>query len=204
MPYRDTLQARRALYTLATLQGGYFTAKQAQEAGYRYPHLVYHSQSGNFERVGQGLYRLPEIPPAEQDDLIRVTMWSRNREDVHQAVASHATALSLHGLSDLLPSRLHFTVPPTFRKRAPRRTVLHRATLSPKDVEEREGFSVTTPLRTLVDVATDGQVPREQLLRAFSDAFARGLARRSAVEATAGALSDSAAQRLRDLLARAR
>src|SRR5262249_14981251 len=47
----------------------------------------------------------------------------------------------------------------------------------PKDIEERAGFSVTTPLRTLLDVADSG-VPEEQLQKAVADALARGLVRR--------------------------
>jgi predicted transcriptional regulator of viral defense system len=34
-------------------------------------------------------------------------------------VYSHQTALSLFDLSDLMPSRLHMTVPPGFRRSAP-------------------------------------------------------------------------------------
>ena len=63
MGYRDVQQARRALHAVATTQGGYFTAKQASEAGYGNRHLDYHAKAGNFERVGRGLYRLPLIPP---------------------------------------------------------------------------------------------------------------------------------------------
>ena len=50
-------------------QGGYFTAKQAKQAGYAYPHLDYHVSAGNFERVEHGLYRLASIPRGENDDV---------------------------------------------------------------------------------------------------------------------------------------
>jgi predicted transcriptional regulator of viral defense system len=167
----------RVLFAVAATQGGYFTAKQAREAGYDYPHLDYHVAAGNFTRVGHGLYRLAALPASEHDDLIRLSLWSRNRADEPQAVASHETALALHELADVLPARLHLTVPPGFRKRAPAGCVLHRARLAPGDVEEREGFRVTTPLRTLLDVA-DGTVSQEQLEKAVADALGRGLVRR--------------------------
>src|SRR5439155_7104150 len=112
---RSTREASRQLLALAVEQGGYFTAKQAEEAGYDYSHLNYHVACGNFTRVGHGLYRLPELPPAEQDDLIRLALWSRNREDQPQAVVSHESALVLHELSELLPAQIHLTVPPGFR-----------------------------------------------------------------------------------------
>lgn len=175
---RSTREAARNLFGIAIGQGGYFTAKQAQEAGYGYPHLEYHVSTDAFERVEHGLYRLKSIPPVENDELIRVSLWSRNREDLPQAVASHETALVLHGLSELLPKRLHFTVPPKFRKAAPQGCVLHKANLELGESEEREGFRVTTPLRTLADVAEYG-ISREQVEKAVEDAISRGLIRRS-------------------------
>lgn len=183
MVYRDTLEARRALQAIATLQGGYFTAKQARDAGYSYAHLAYHLKSKNFERAGQGLYRLPTVPPSENDDLVRLALWSRDRSDNPQAVVSHETALALHGLSDVIPPRVNLTVPPAFRKMAPRGTVLHKARLDPADIEEREGFRVTTPLRTLLDAAAATTVSREQLAKAVADALERGLVRQSQLQA---------------------
>lgn len=172
----------RTLAALAQGQGGYFTAKQASEAGYEYPQLVYHVTAGNFERVQHGLYRLPTVPIAEHDDLIRLTFWSRNQKDEPQAVVSHESALVLHELTDLLPDRVHLTVPRTFRKPAPKGCVLHKATLDANEVKEHEGFRVTTPLRTLLDAAASG-VSQEQLDAATRDALARGLVRRTALEA---------------------
>jgi predicted transcriptional regulator of viral defense system len=96
---RSSREASRQLFAVAAEQGGYFTAKQARPAGYGYPHLDYHVSCGNFVRVGHGLYRLPELPPSEQDDLIRLTRWRRNREDEPQAVVSHESALVVHHMS---------------------------------------------------------------------------------------------------------
>lgn len=177
-PARETA---RMLASLASDQGGYFTAKQARDAGYEYPQLVYHVAAGNFERVDHGLYRLTTTPRSEHDDLIRLSLWSRNQKDVPQAVVSHDTALVLHELSDLLPGKIHLTVPPKFRKAAPPGVVIHKAALKDEEVEERGGFRVTTPIRTLSDSA-DGQVSREQLARAAAEGYARGLVQRKALE----------------------
>ena len=179
---RSTRETARLLFSIALGQGGYFTAKQAREAGYGYPHLDYHVSTGTFERVDHGLYRMANIPPGADDDLVRWTLWSRNQKDEPQAVVSHESALVHHGLSELLPHRLHFTVPPTFRKAPPVECVLHKGTFGPKETEERAGFRVTTPLRTLLDVATSG-VSREQFGKAVADALARGLVRRTQLEA---------------------
>jgi predicted transcriptional regulator of viral defense system len=146
--------------------------------GYNYPHLEYHVATGTFERVEHGLYRLADIPVAENEDLIRLSLWSRNRADEPQAVVSHESALVLHGLTELLPDEIHLTVRPGFRKDPPRGCVLHKGTLVPADVEERVGFRVTTPLRTLVDVAV-GTTSQEQLEKAVVEALDRGLVRRN-------------------------
>src|SRR5437879_3025479 len=87
MPH-SSRETARSLFSRALEQGGYFTAKQAREAGYDYPHLDYHVSTGNFERVEHGLYRLISLPPGEHDDLVRLTLWSRNRQDEPQAVVS--------------------------------------------------------------------------------------------------------------------
>ncbi|MBE7157299.1 MAG: type IV toxin-antitoxin system AbiEi family antitoxin domain-containing protein [Rhodospirillales bacterium] len=192
MGHRDVQQARRALHTVATTQGGYFTAKQASEAGYGNRHPDYHAKAENFERVGRGLYRLPMIPLDEQDELIRLSLWSRDRHEQPQAVASYDTALAFHQLSDVLPVRLHVTVPLSFRKLSPSATVvLHKAVLAVDDVQEAAGFRITNPKRTLLDVADEPSFSREldvadepsfsreQLDRALADAVERGLVQRS-------------------------
>ena len=179
MNYRSTQTARRGLQELAAAQGGYFTAKQAATIGYGKRHLDYHVKSKNIQRVGHGLYRLPTIALSEHDDLIRLSLWSRNRDDEPQAAVSHETALSVHGLGELLPSRVHLTVPLSFRKTAPKGCVLHRGLLTLDDVEQREGFRVTTPLRTLLDVSIEASVSREQLNRIVAQALHDGLVRKT-------------------------
>jgi predicted transcriptional regulator of viral defense system len=175
---RSTREAARTLLAQAIEQGGHFTAKQARIAGYDYPHLEYHVSTGSFERVNHGLYRITSLPSAEHDDLIRLALWSRNRQDEPQAVASHESALVLHNLADLLPDMIHLTVPPTFRKKPPTGCLLHKAILTASDVEERTGFRVTTPLRTLLDVAASN-LSQEQFDKAVSEALRRGLVRRA-------------------------
>lgn len=55
--------------------------------------------------------------------------------------------------------------------------VLHKGRLAPGDVEARPGFQVTTPLRTLLDVA-DSPLSQEHLNAAVREALERGLVRR--------------------------
>jgi len=79
-------------------------------------------------------------------------LWSGNRQAEPQGVFSHATALTLHDLSDVMPAKLDMTVPPGFRRIAaiPGVLRLHHGRLSERDVETIDAVRVTTPLRTLI------------------------------------------------------
>lgn len=178
---RSKRDVARHLTTLAQSQSSYFTVKQAKNVGYGDPHLNYHLAAGNIERIGHGLYRLTNIPLDEDADWVRLSLWSRNRRDEPQAVVSHESALVLHGLSELLPNRIHLTVPPGFRKPSPRGCVLHKAILDKDDIEERVGYRVTTAIRTLHDAADSG-VSQEQLAKAIEDGLTRGLVRLSQLD----------------------
>lgn len=185
MPYRPNQPALQRLHETAHRQGGYVTAKQAAAAGFGYTHLEYHGRVGNLERVERGLYRVPTIPPSEHDDLVRLSLWSRDRTDRPQATVSHVTALVLHGLTDLLPSAVHLSVPKRFYRKPPRGCVLHRRTLEPSDMERHAGFSITKPLRTLTDAAAAPDVPQDELTRAVMQALERGLVGRGELMETA-------------------
>lgn len=175
MAYRSTQDAMRDLVAVAATQGGYVTAQQADRAGYASNHLAYHVSAGNIDRVARGLYRLPHLPASEHDDLIRAVLQCRGRDDVPRAVVSHTSALALHELSDALPPRIHLTVPKGWRRDPPPGCVLHRAELDDEDIESWEGFGVTTPLRTLVDVADDTPISADLVHQAVVDARNRGL-----------------------------
>lgn len=190
---RGTL--RRALDAVAFDQAGYFSAAQAVAVGYSYQAQKYHVDAGNWLRVGRGIFRLPGWPVTPEDDYVRWTLWSGGR-----GVVSHDSALAIHGLSDVDPVKFHLTVPPGFFA-VDDHTVLHVGRLPEDDVESRHGWSVTTPLRSLLDSAAS-TASQEQVDRAVSDALRKGLVtRRRLLQATSNA-ADRAALRLERALAR--
>jgi predicted transcriptional regulator of viral defense system len=165
---RDPSELRRALTRIAAQQAGYFSAAQAVEVGYSYQMQWYHVQRNDWLRVDRGIYRLPDWPASQHEDLVRWTLWSRGR-----AVVSHETALAVHELGDMMPARVHLTVPPNFRMRATA-VVIHKALLAPSDIEQFEGFSITNPMRSILDTAAGG-VEVDQLTRTIHDALELGL-----------------------------
>lgn len=192
----DRQDLRRRLVSVAATQSGHFTAQQALQAGYTYQAQSYHVDRGNWIRVDRGIFRLPEWPVGRHDDLVRWSLWSRGR-----AVVSHETALSVHELGDVNPAVVHLMVPPDFRARA-HGVRLHRNVPPDGDVLEYEGFRVTAPLRTLLDVAA-GDLDLDQLAVAIDDAVDRGMVTTRALRARADEFGPHAALRIeRALIAR--
>ena len=189
MPVQDRTDLRRRLLAIAARQSGYFTAAQALDAGYSYPAQGYHAKRGNWLRVDRGIYRFPEWPTGPRDDLVRWSLWSRGR-----AIVSHETALSVHELGDVDPARVHLTAPPNFRQKNPG-VVIHRGDLAPRDVQEHEGFRVTTPLRSLLDVAA-GELDLDQLGQAIGEAVAGGMTTRRSLLDRADGFGANAALRI--------
>jgi hypothetical protein len=77
--------------------------------------------------------------------------------------------------------------------------VLHKARVDTADLEDREGFRITTPLRTLIDAATTKSVSDEQFNKAVADALDKGLIRKSQI-ASAIRTVPAAAERLTDAI----
>jgi predicted transcriptional regulator of viral defense system len=173
---RDPRETERALIEIAREQDGYFTAAQALSVGYTYRQQNHHKNRGNWLHIDHGVFRLRGYPDSEHEDLIRWSLWSRNRRGEFQATVSHETALALHELGDVMPAKTHLTVPPGFRKKAPGGCILHKAYLGPGDIERRRGFNVTTPIRTLLDIA-NSPVSQDLLEGAVRDALVRGVVR---------------------------
>ena len=176
--------AQRRLFEVAEAQQGFFTTKQAKAAGFAENTHPYHVQAGNWIREHRGIYRLTLFPVAEHPDLVKWALWSRNREEVEEGVYSHQTALSFYELSDLNPAKLHLTVPVRFRRNSaiPGILVLHHADLPQGDIQSAQGFKVTRPLRTILDLAEADTIERGFLRQAIRQALQRGFISRAEIK----------------------
>jgi predicted transcriptional regulator of viral defense system len=180
---RSHREASRRLYEIAEAQQGFFTTKQAKAAGFAENTHPYHVRVGNWVREHRGIYRFAQFPPSDRPDLVLWSLWSRNRNQETEGVYSHQTALSLHGLSDLNPSKLHMTVPTRFRRNSaiPGILLLHYADLPASDLETALGFKFTRPLRTIVDLIETDSVERSFIRQALRQALRRGLITREQI-----------------------
>jgi predicted transcriptional regulator of viral defense system len=160
------------LYEVASGQEGHFTTQQAAEAGYSPQLLRKHIQAGRMVRVRRGIYRLVHFPAGEHEDLVVIWLWSER-----QGVFSHQTALGLHGLSDVLPSKIHLSVPTTWssrRLRVPAGVIVHHADVGKSERSWFGAVPATSPSRTLEDCSRD-KISPDLLRQAARDAVARGL-----------------------------
>lgn len=164
------------LFETAAAQAGYFTTQQGADAGYSSQLLLKHIRAGRVLRAQRGIYRLVHFPASEHEELVTAWLWSEQA-----GVLSHQTALSLHGLSGVLPAQVHLSLPAAWRRRrlrVPAGVVLHHADVP---ADERSWFGpvpATSERRTLNDCAKAGLSP-ELLQRAAQQALRRGLVTRN-------------------------
>ena len=161
-----------ALYEIAATQDGHFATNQAHDAGFSDQLLVKYLHAGRIVRVRRCVYRIVHFPASEHEDLAVAWLWSER-----MGVFSHETALSLHSLSDVLPSVIHMTLPESWRAR--RLRVPADITLYFADVPEDErtwfgSVPVTHPRRTIED-CVKSHVSPEVIHKAIEDSVKRGL-----------------------------
>jgi predicted transcriptional regulator of viral defense system len=185
-----------ALNQVSYGQDGYFTSRQAREAGFSPQLLAHHVRSGRYEHIRRGLYRLRDYPASPHED-VRAKWLTVGPE---RAVVSHESALDLHDLSDVIPNVVHLLVNRNDRGiRRPQGVTLHTTTktLESSEVVSREGIRVTDPVRSIFDAAGAGTAP-EQIVMAARQALSEGLTTRRSLLAQA----DQRGARVADLVRR--
>jgi predicted transcriptional regulator of viral defense system len=171
--FRATRPDRSGLFDVAAGQGGYFTVEQAAECGFSRALLAYHAKSGGFTRVRRGLYRFREYPQSPREHVL--ASWLAVGKDA--AIVSHDSAMDILDLSDVVPNAVHLTVPRSRRNLPSVPGVKIHTTsriLRPEDVVVRDGISVTSATRSILDAAEAGTAP-EQIEMAVRQAIERGL-----------------------------
>ena len=143
------------LLALAEENDGLVTASQARAIGIVDSVLARMTRRGKLERVARGVYRIPYFPADRLSQYREAILWARASHGPENVALSHETALTVFGISDVNPSRVHITVPrgARLRRRKPKWIAIHRETLSPSDVTMHEGLPVTIVAKSALDVA---------------------------------------------------
>ncbi len=181
------------LESLALGQGGYFDRRAAHSHRITDSLLRYHTRTGRFERVLPGVYRLRVAPISPYDEYLLAWVWTNDR-----GVISHESALALYDLGDILPTRVHVTVPRPFH-RASAPFQVHLAPLPAEEVQMYNGVRVTTPARAIVDAAGTGTDPT-QIHKVVREALGRGLVVAEMLRAAAARRSNQHRRDVRRLI----
>lgn len=180
-PTRSLVDATVA--RVAARQHGVFSRAQAMAAGATRHMITHRVRTRRWEQAALDVFRLAGTRASWHQMLMTACLaWGVG------AVVSHRAAAALWRLDGFEPGPLELTVPNARRRAAP--GIIHRYRLSRSDMTRVDGVAVTTPERTLLDLAA--VVPVDLVEEALDDALRRRLVaiprlrRRLAAEAAPG------------------
>jgi hypothetical protein len=174
------LESEGRLARVAVRQHGAFTRAQAAAAGLSASQLQRRVSAGAWVRMFPRVYRHAAVPPNRALVLSAALLWAGPG-----AALSHTTAAGLWRIGNGT-HLVELLVPRTRAPRAPGVLVHRVASVEPVDVASWRGFAVTTPVRTLIDLAAVLAGP--ELGAAVRRAAALGLVTRGSLEARLGTL----------------
>lgn len=159
-----------ALLDLAATQSGLFSRAQAAAHGFSDAVLSRQVQAGRFSRVRRGIYRIRGATFDPNEALIALWLATDGA-----AIFVDETALVLHGLSEVLPTRVHLALPPPRRRlQLGSDVAVQWREIPPLERGWAAGLPVTTVFRTLLECANAG-LASDQLGQATAQARNRGL-----------------------------
>lgn len=174
IPGRD--QPERAIARIATSQNGAVTHAQLLQAGLPQSGIGRRSDRGLLHRVHRGVYVFGHeaLAPHARETAALLAVGA-------QTVISHSSAATLWGFvaAGDPDEDVHVTV---VGRRPHRRLGLHlhyASSIDPRDLRRLHGLPVTSPARTVLDLAATGY---PQLDRAFGEAHAQRLVTAQEIE----------------------
>jgi very-short-patch-repair endonuclease len=118
-------------------------------------------RDGRLHRVHQGVYAVGHKALTWEGRVMAAVIARPG------SVAGHVTAGWAHGLLRSRPETVHLTAPT--RQRLKRDFVVHFALLEPEDMTTVDGIPVTSPARTVLDLAANPRRDLARLLRRADD-----------------------------------
>lgn len=196
-PHGNSPSREARFRDLQARQHGLATAAQLGVLGFSPSMITHRVQVGELERTLPKVYRSSLVAACREQDALAAVLWAGA-----DCVASHATAGLLWRIEAVPRSlRPEVWVPPSRRPRH-RDVVVHRGVVVANDRRVREGIPLTSPARTVVDLAA--RLDAEALEAAVEDVLCRGLTTPGAIErcvVSVGGRGRDGVARLRRLLA---
>jgi very-short-patch-repair endonuclease len=171
----DDTPIGQALARLASRRHGIITLEQLRALGYSDSAIARLVRAGRLHRLYPGVFAVGHTALATEGRLLAAVLACGPG-----AALSHASAAWLWHLRRDTGTRIHVTVPTTNGRRPTSTLAIHR-TRRPIESTIVDGIPVTTPMRTLADLADT--LPQRQLEKALEQAHAVRLLDVAAIDA---------------------
>lgn len=174
-------EAVEAVASLAEGQWGMFTTAQAEALGVARADVARLVRRQLARRLRHGVHMMAGVPSSPFEDIRAEWLATdpgrtagQRRDDPEPVIVSNESAAIIHGIGDLPPGGLHLTSARRLQSRQ-RWVSIHRRHISNREYAWIDGLPVTTPRRTLEDLAESGRWEHDQLRALANDAITRGL-----------------------------
>ena len=182
-----------AARAVAARQQGVVTVEQLGAAGVTRRQIARGVERGELRRLRRGVYLLGTILFPYSLEAAAVLVCGR------RAALSHRSSTELYKMLPRAGGHIHVTVPGPVRREHEGIVVHATSSLEHYEVRERHGIPVTSPIRTLVDLAATAT--DQELEQAVAEAFALRLTTLPSLQrATTAYRGRRGIQRLRALL----
>ncbi|MDP9074993.1 MAG: type IV toxin-antitoxin system AbiEi family antitoxin domain-containing protein [Actinomycetota bacterium] len=172
---------------VAARQWGLISVPQLHNLGWDDNRIEWHTRAGDLIRLRRQIYRLPGTPQCWEQVVLAAALAAGDL-----AVVSHTTAASLWALKHSVhpAAGLHITAPHQIRMIG---VTGHQARLSAAETTVHRAIPVTTPERTIIDLAAT--LRPTDLGECVDDALRRGLIRIDRLRRLAGRVASPGAGR---------
>ena len=173
----DRADQLEALNRISVGQWGLFTTAQALRVGFSKMQLTRLADSLGFWRIREGVYQMPGWPAGETIEI--KANWlafepektaAERLDDPFPVAVSHESACLIWGIGDFLSPEIYFTSPQR-RQTRQENVKIHTASFPGKTIHYVDSLAVTSPRRSLEDVAKTNRWDDQQLRSAIFDAL---------------------------------
>jgi very-short-patch-repair endonuclease len=154
----------RTFWSLVARQHGVITRAQLLELGFSAKAIKHRLATRRLHPLHAGVYAVGR-PELRREGRWLAAVLACGPE----AVLSHGSAAALWGIGEYERGHVEVSVPYGSNRRRPRIRVRRRMNLGPADVTRRDGIPVTSPVRTLIDLAP--RLGRTRLETAVNEAI---------------------------------